>query len=107
MVSERASKENTATAMRLFWVVFALVEFTVTVLVGALLYLGGALWFAARVYVLALGELIKRASALAMHRFRAGSVFASANREKTSPAFSEIAARYAQAGQHRSRSRLN
>ncbi len=107
MVSERASKENIATATRLFWVVFALVEFTVTVLVGALLYLGGALWFAATVYVLALREMVKRASALAMHRFRAGSVFASANGEKTTPAFSEIAARHAQAGRHRPRSWLN
>ncbi len=106
-LSGRASKGNSAIATHLFWTAFAAFEFVVTVFLGMLLYLGGALYFAARVYVLALGGLVKRASALAVHRFRDGRVFASASGGKTTPAFSEIAARHVQAGQRRSRSWLN
>jgi len=46
-----------------------------TVLVGMFLYLGGALYFAASVYLKAVGDLFERAVALARHRFRVGPAF--------------------------------
>ena len=62
-------------ATRLPWMIFAPVEFAVTVLVGVFLYLGAALYFAAYTYVTALGGLFDRAVALARHRFRVGPIF--------------------------------
>jgi hypothetical protein len=59
--------------------VFGLFEFVVTVLVGLLLYLGGALYFAACVYMAALSGLFERASALAVQRFRVGELLSSKN----------------------------
>jgi hypothetical protein len=42
------------------WALFASVEFGVTILIAAVLYLGGTLYFAARMYVTALDGSLKR-----------------------------------------------
>jgi hypothetical protein len=59
-------------ATRFLWMVFAPFEFVVTVLVGLLLYLGVALYFAACLFLKEWGGLFERAVVLAAHRFRVG-----------------------------------
>jgi len=77
-------------AERIGWGFFAPLEFCVTVLIGMLLYLGGALYFAAAIYLKALCGLLRRARALAVQRFRAGRVCADGKMAALS--LSEIAA---------------
>ena len=92
-MSERTSKGNSATATRFLWMVFAPFEFMVTVLVGVLLYLGGALYFAACVFLKELGGLFERAVVLAAHRFRVGPILSATNEKRTAAPLSEAAAR--------------
>ena len=84
------------------YLVFAPFEFTVTVLVAVLLYLGGALYFAGCIYVTAVGGLFKRAASLFTTRFRIGRVSSVADGEMARLSLAEIAA--ARHGQDRSSS---
>ena len=94
---------------RLLWRIFAPFEFTVTVGVGVMLYLFGALYFAGCIFVTALGGLFRRAIALLGQRFRKGRVYATAATGKMGapPSLSEIVARRAKSGRSRSHSWLN
>jgi hypothetical protein len=107
MVSGRAREKGIKLSARLPWMVFAPFEFIVTVLMGVLLYLVGALYFAACVFLAALSGLFKRACALAVQRFRTGRVFARKNGAMGAPLLSEIVARRAESGQRRPTSWLN
>jgi hypothetical protein len=69
---------------RCAWMVFAPFEFIVTVLVGAILYLG----WAAFIYLKALRDLFGRAVALIMLRFRVGGVFGRAGEKSSEPPIS-------------------
>jgi len=84
-----AGEERAPLAVRLFWMVLAPIEFVGTVLIGALLYLGGALYFAANVYLKTVSGLFERAVALAVHRFRIGPIFSSAEERDVAPTHSE------------------
>jgi hypothetical protein len=94
---------------RLFWRIFAPFEFTLTVGVGMVLYLFGALYFACCIFVTALGGLFRRASALLGQRFGKGRVYAAAATGKMGapPSLSEIIARRAGVTRQRSNSWLN
>jgi hypothetical protein len=92
VASWRTSKGNAAMATRFLWRVFAPFEFVVTVLVGLLLYLGGALCFAACVFLKEWGGLFERAVVLAAHRFR-GPILNSANERVGAPSLPTKSAR--------------
>jgi hypothetical protein len=100
--------ERCGAVERLLWRIFAPFEFAVTVGVGVVLYLFGALYFAACIFETAVGGLFKRASALFVQRFRTGRVFASANgKMEAPPSLSEIVARQGGPAQRRSTSWVN
>src|SRR5712692_3932447 len=80
------------------WMIFAPVEFIV-------IYLGGAIYFAGCIYVMALGGLARRASSLLAARFQTGRI--SCEWRKMAPlSLSEIAAARSEQGQERTASWL-
>ncbi len=105
-MSERTCEGETGIAARIPWMIFAPFEFAVTIIVGVLLYLFVASYFAACLFVTATSDLFDRACALIVLRFRVGRVVTSTNGRKEAPPLSEIAAHRAD-GEERFRSWLN
>jgi len=97
-VSRRTRAERCGMGERIVWRFFAPFEFAVTVIVGVLLYVGGALYFAAYIYLTAVSGLFKRASALVVQRFRVGRVFDSGKSGAPSSLSEIVAARRAEQG---------
>src|SRR6266850_1428140 len=67
-----AKRGARGTAPRIPWMLCAPFEFAAIVLMGGLLYAGGALYFAACIWLKTVSGLFGRAVALAAHRFRVG-----------------------------------
>jgi hypothetical protein len=105
-VGGRTLKEDSTLATRIPWMIFAPFEFAVTVLVGIVLYVAGALYFAACVFLAALRGLFNRASVLFVQRFRKGRIFSSGGKTGAL-SLSEIVARRAGDARTRSHSWLN
>jgi len=81
-----SSNGVSALAMRLLWWTFAPIEFTVTILIAALLYLV----VATLLYLDALCGSLKRAGVLIMWRFRVGSIVNSASESTPAAKFSRV-----------------